>query len=246
MDNSEINKFIVLEIKSYTFTEDIEQIYNCFLSSSILGKIETKGYPYSLTELKDKEENAKTCYSLEWNQPRHFQIVVQYTHQTKGRYHKTLTKKVMMINHKKLNCTFQIKLSYVNTCNHSTFLTIEEEAEIKDELYDVYNNSVAFQSLKVVFQSVQKFLTFWNHSILQMDSIVINRPMFQIWRFISNSSNDSQGILLVKLSPVTTYVCLENEIPLLSTDSQRKSISEMQQYLLKEFRDKLEKNNLPL
>ena len=55
------------------------------------------------------------------------------------------------------------------------------------------------------------------------------------------SSNDSQGILLVKLSPVTTYVCLENEIPLLSTDSQRKSISEMQQYLLKEFRDKLEK-----
>ena len=79
-----------------------------------------------------------------------------------------------------------------------------------------------------------------------MDSIVINRPMFQIWRFISNSSNDSQGILLVKLLPVTTYVCLENEIPLLSTDSQRKSISEMQQYLLKEFRDKLEKNNLPL
>ena len=184
----------------------------------------------------------------------------------------------MMINHKKLNCTFQIKFSfYVNTCNHSTFLTIEEDAEIKDELYDVYNNSVAFQSLKVVCQSVQKFLTFWNHSILQMDSIVINRPMFQIWRFISNSnifnklmlqkdyvdkytiesdvknskivvkmrkeksSNDSQGILLVKLSPVTTYVCLENEIPLLSTDSQRKSISEMLQYLLKEFRDKLEK-----
>ena len=55
------------------------------------------------------------------------------------------------------------------------------------------------------------------------------------------SLNDSQGILLVKLSPVTTYVCLENEIPLLSTKEQKNSLSEMQQYLLKEFRDQLEK-----
>lgn len=58
---------------------------------------------------------------------------------------------------------------------------------------------------------------------------------------IKGKSNDSQGILLVKLSPVTIYVCLENEIPLLTTDSDKKSISETQQFLLKEFRDKLEK-----
>ena len=44
------------------------------------------------------------------------------------------------------------------------------------------------------------------------------------------SLNDSQGILLVKLSPVTTYVCLENEIPLLSTKEQKNSLSEMQKY----------------
>ena len=64
MDNSEINKFIVLKIKSYTFTEDIEQIYNCFLSSSILGKIETKGYPYSLTGSKIKKMMQKLVILL--------------------------------------------------------------------------------------------------------------------------------------------------------------------------------------
>ena len=109
----------------------------------------------------------------------------------------------------------------------------------------MYDNSVALKSLKVVCNKVKDFLRYWNSSILEMNSIVINRPLFKVWKILCNKeiihdiflhkkSNDYSveseikkdkiiiriehkinkginGILLMKISPITTFVCFESK-----------------------------------
>lgn len=106
-----------------------------------------------------------------------------------------------------------------------------------------------------------------------MDSIVINRPMFKVWKclcnkdiiqdfFLSKKCNEYSveseikkdkiiiriqhninkginGILLMKISPITTYVCFENKVSL--NEKKRYIINKRNQLLLKMCREKIEK-----
>ena len=70
------SKYHVSTKFKYTFTENIDQLYECFFSSDVLSKSDPLEYPYELIV-----ENSKT-YSLEWKHPTQFHITLQYSART--------------------------------------------------------------------------------------------------------------------------------------------------------------------
>ena len=123
------SKYHVSTKFKYTFTENIDQLYECFFSSDVLSKIDPLEYPYELIV-----ENSKT-YSLEWKHPTQFHITLQYSDRIDEHNYKSITKKLTAINHKKVDSFISLKFSFfVNTTNHLTYLIIDIECEKTDEL----------------------------------------------------------------------------------------------------------------
>ena len=107
------SKYHVSTKFKYTFTENIDQLYEWFFSSDVLSKIDPLEYPYELIV-----ENSKT-YSLEWKHPTQFHITLQYSDRIDEHNYKSITKKYSF---------------FVNTTNHLTYLIIDIECEKTDEL----------------------------------------------------------------------------------------------------------------
>ena len=84
--------------------------------------------------------------------------------------------------------------------------------------YKVYDNSVALKSLKVVCNKVKDFLRYWNSSILFLhkksndysveSEIKKDKIIIRIEHKIIKGIN---GILPMKISPITTFVCFESK-----------------------------------
>lgn len=108
------SKYHVSTKFKYTFTENIDQLYECFFELIV--------------------ENSKT-YSLEWKHPTQFHITLRYSDRIDEHNYKSITKKLTAINHKKVDSFISLKYSFfVNTTNHLTYLIIDIECEKTDEL----------------------------------------------------------------------------------------------------------------
>ena len=190
--------------------------------------------------------------------------------------YKSITKNIKEINNKTINTVLRIKYSfYNNTSENSTYFVALVEYEKKDREYEYYNKTIAITTLTEYCLNIHDFLDFWNNSLLQVESIVINRPMIQIWKYLTdenlinviinkeknvnyqvesvikknkiiikikgnNDNKELNGILLMKISPITTYVCIENTIPLFNDGKYLASVSSKNQKLLKKFRTSIE------
>lgn len=117
-----------------------------------------------------------------------FQYEVTYGESKENCNCKTITKYITELNGKTVPSKLAIKYHfYSNSSNNSTFFTLEIEYDkLCVNLFYEYQNSVAKKTIDNICFNVKDFFKYLSNNNIQVESIVINRPIEQVWELISN------------------------------------------------------------
>lgn len=171
-----------VKLFSFNFKEDIDKVYQLFLSHKLIERVGFSNSSFSI-------EESPNSYIIRWIKPIKFEyeISLNYIKEEKNDY-KELKKKVIKINEKKLATEFNLHYSfYRNTSDNSTVILFELIYELFTP--NIYKEITKFfeENIKTIF--IDQFQNYLETSInvsFHNESILIFRPISQIFNFISD------------------------------------------------------------
>ena len=181
------NDLIHKKIFSYKFNESIDKIYASFFNPRILEKANIIGVLYDIEISSDRFSDAhdvnsflvhflESDYSMERLIESKIEIPLM----------KSLTYRIIAINGEIIDFLFRIKVNlFMDSSNFSTTFTIEIESESLNNPYIIeYFERVPLNVSYEFCNKLQTYLSKWNVNTMIMQSIVINRPLKQVFDFI--------------------------------------------------------------
>lgn len=181
---------------SFIFNDDIEKVYKAFFTPKILDKAGIIGTllevsHYDITT--NTADNAKVK-GIKYNfcKPILCNLDAVSTSQSINEPHfKSLSQKITAINGQKINSNFFIIYNYyVNTDTNETIVTFEIESDKKnDPFMKLYCDLIPKETKLEYCSKIKAYLNHWNRRVLTMESIVIERPLKQIYEYIKELEN---------------------------------------------------------
>ena len=181
------NDLIHKKIFSYKFNESIDKIYASFFNPRILEKANIRGVLYDIEISSDSCSNAHDVNSFlvhflqsDYSMERLIESKIETP------LMKSLTYRIIAINGEIIDFLFRIKVNlFMDSSNFSTTFTIEIESESLNNPYIIeYFEKVPLNVSYEFCNKLQTYLTKWNVNTMIMQSIVINRPLKQVFDFI--------------------------------------------------------------
>lgn len=299
MPNSK-KKLFTNQTVAYTFKKDIEKVFGACFNIKILEKAGILGQIYTISYQPKPFNKNETI--LEFCRPILCSLKIENVKIINEPHHKTLIQRINSLNGKKSTANFYLKYNYfVNTNNNSTIVTLETQTDKeKDPLFLDYLKSVPKETKILFCERIENFLEQLDKPVISIESIVIDRPLDIIWKYISdfksfyesintnrnmetdesdqkkvylvknnnnllvkyttekqvigntrailhfkkelNSSKAIKGnISVIKLSPISCFIAIENEIPFYINGEFLICLSEYHQSVLKKMKENLEK-----
>lgn len=179
-------KKLIKKSFTYVFDESIEQIYKCFLHLKLLMKIRPSDHPYTIIEIKNESNNVK--YFVRWEKPFPFELTMELIKTEEEHTYKILTKQIIAINKRKIEDPLIMKYKfYANTSNNSTMMIHSIRCSEKSKIYfDEFMNSFASKIIFNVCKKLHSLLKHKNALYQEIETILINRPLYQTFRYMSN------------------------------------------------------------
>ena len=179
-------KQLIKKSFTYVFDESIDQIYKCFLHLKLLMKIRPPEHPYSIIEIKN--ESVNLMYYVRWEEPSPFELTMQFMKTEEEDTYKILTKQIIAINRKKIDDPLIMKYKfYANTSNNSTIMIHSIRCSEKSKIFfDEFMNSFASKIIFNVCKKLHSLLKHKNALYQEVETILINRPLYQTFRYMSN------------------------------------------------------------
>ena len=181
------NDLIHKKIFSYKFNESIDKIYASFFNPRILEKAKILGVLYDIEISSDNCSDAHDVNSFlvhflqsDYSMERLIENKIETP------LMKSLTYRIIAINGEIIDFLFRIKVNlFMDSSNFSTTFTLEIESESLNNPYIIeYFEKVPLNVSYEFCNKLQAYLTKWNVNTLIMQSIVINRPLKQVFDFI--------------------------------------------------------------
>lgn len=186
--DQEQNSLYKKQIYTYKFQETIDKIYPSFFNLTILEKAGLLGVLYNI-EITSKNTSDDFVHTflvtfLDTNCTMERTVV----HRFESPLMKSFTQRITSINNQPLRRLLQIKFSlFMDSSNYYTSFIISLEADSEDNPYiPLYFKSVPHCGLRQMCDKLNKYLIKWNSNIVTMESIVIHRPIHQVYEYITD------------------------------------------------------------
>lgn len=186
------NELFHKKIFSYKFNESIDKIYSSFFNPRILEKANILGVLYDIEISSDNcsdthEVNSFLVHFLQSD----YVMERLIENKIETPLMKSLTYRIISINNEIIDFLFRIKANlFMDSSNFSTIFTLEMETESLENQFIVeYFEKVPLNVSYEFCNKLQAYLTKWNVNKIIMQSIVINRPLKQVFDFIMDFKN---------------------------------------------------------
>ena len=168
---------------SFSFNECIERIFKLFLYPETANEY---GYQYETFKLSTIQNYPNKIYHVTLNAYKDDIIEIQNVHMIQDSNYSTLTNLVTKVNNEILKHPIWMEIKFFfNSCTNNTYLIIENKIEdsniiITEVLQELISNSIFLKEC----QKIKEFLLQLNKNILHTESVLILRPLTQIWKCI--------------------------------------------------------------
>ena len=184
--DQEHNSLYHKQLYTFKFQETIDKIYSSFFNLSILEKAGLLGVLYNI-EITSKHNDPVHTFLvtfLDTNSVMERKVL----NRVESPLMKSFTQRITSINNQPLLGLLQIKFSlFMDSSNYYTTCIIEIEADSEDSPYiQLYYDSVPHKVIRQMCNKLNNYLIKWNDNIVTMESIVIHRPIFQVYEYITD------------------------------------------------------------
>lgn len=281
---------------SFSFMEDIEKVFFGIFSQTVLEKI---GMNKKLFESKVVQSKAKET-RIHFARKNELVLDLKSLGTISNVSSKVITEKVTSINEQQVTSNFIITHHiYINSSDNTTVVIFEITSNLEDDPFvKMYLENISKDYLFDLYSNISCYLNHWKKNVVTIESIVINRPMKQVFEYISDCKkilkfltmeqnntikmqNGNQYIIenevkktnisikvkkviiesdkciiisektknnlksdisfsIIKLSPITSFVVLENNIKFRVKGDYLSLLSEYNQQNLKEMKEVVE------
>lgn len=186
--NQEQNYLYQKQIYTYKFQDNIDKIYPSFFNLSILEKAGLLGVLYNIeiTSKNTSDDFVQTFLVtfLDTNCTMERNVV----HRVESPLMKSYTQRITSINNQPLRRLLQVKFSlFMDSSNYYTTFIISLEADSEDNPYiQQYFEGVSHDVIRQMCEKLNKYFLKWNSNIVTMESIVIHRPLRQVYNYITD------------------------------------------------------------
>lgn len=168
---------------SFSFNECIERIFKFFLTPETINEY---GYHYETFKVSTIQNYPHKIYHVTFNSYKDDIIEIQNAHMIQDSNYSTLTNLVTKVNNEILKHPIQIEMKFFfNSCTNNTYLIVENKIEnsniiITGVLEELISNTTFIKEC----QKIKEVLLQGNKNILHTESILVLRPLTQIWKCI--------------------------------------------------------------
>lgn len=173
-----------LELLSFLFKFHINQIYSCLLNPKFL--IEKGGILGFLLENEIQTMKINEKHFILYSPFLGFSLTIQFDEIFKELFSKSITQKIVAVNGINLESFLVVKINlYSDSSNNSTLLTIEIEADnLKAPFTENLIMIIKRNNKANVFSKLNLYFINSHKKDTSFESIVINRPIKQIYDYI--------------------------------------------------------------
>ena len=166
---------------SFSFNECIERIFKLFLTPETINEY---GFHYETFKVSTIQNYPHKIYHVTFNSYKDDIIEIQNAHMIQDSNYSTLTNLVTKINNETLKHPILIEMKFFfDSCTNNTYLIVENKIEdsniiIPGVLQELISNSTFIKEC----QKIKEALLQCNKNTLHTESILILRPLTQIWK----------------------------------------------------------------
>lgn len=176
----EILSFQLLSSFRYIFNQNLEQVFHYFLH---LETINTKEYNISSFNL-----NSIKTYFITIDTYVNDVIEIKNVQLSQDKYYSSLTNLITKINDESLEYPIWMEHKFFfDSCTNTTLLILENKIqENSTEISDVLKELINPNNLTKLCVVINDYLLKLNKNIVHTESILILRPIYQVWKCISD------------------------------------------------------------
>lgn len=176
----EILNFRILSSFRYIFNQNLEQVFHYFLH---LETINTKEYNISSFNL-----NSIKTYYITIDTYLNDVIEIKNVQLSQDKYHSSLTNLISKINDESLEHPIWMEHKFFfDSCTNTTLLILENKIqENSTEISDVLKEFISPDKLTKLCVVINDCLLLLNKNIVHIESILILRSIYQVWKCISD------------------------------------------------------------
>ena len=176
----EILSFQLLSSFRYIFNQNLEQVFHYFLH---LETINTKEYNISSFNL-----NSIKTYFITIDTYVNDVIEIKNVQLSQDKYYSSLTNLITKINDESLEYPIWMEHKFFfDSCTNTTLLILENKIqENSSEISDVLKELINPNNLTKLCVVINDYLLKLNKNIVHTESILILRPIYQVWKCISD------------------------------------------------------------
>lgn len=178
-----------LELLSFLFNLHINQVYPCLLNPKFLN--EKGGILGFLLENEFQIKKINEKQFILYNPQQDYSLTVQINEVFKDLLSKTIIHKIIAVNGINMETFLVFKINlYSDSSNNSTLLTIEIEGDnAKNPITEYLMMVIKRNNKENIFTKLNLYFNNSNRKGASFESIVINRPIRQIYDYIIDLPN---------------------------------------------------------
>ena len=184
---------------SYTFNYDYSLITDWLINCNKVKQLNQKKISFFTIPLNDKNYNEKNCF-IKFNLCNNLEVICKTIETNSDKISKVLKSKLISINGKyvKRSNNFYIIIGiFFNTSEKNSVVIVEKNFRLKDHYREeIYSTSLNF------CQTLTDYLNSLNSNLFIIESILINRSFFQIYKILMNLNvmNKNKYFIKVKIN----------------------------------------------
>jgi hypothetical protein len=176
-----------LVLFTYVFNEDIARVYECYTNAHLMIEVTLNGFidNFIIKEMYTMDQEGLT-YSYRWK--KQYTITMKTSNQIHNHSYRSFTHTA--INVKELeNCPqFEFKYHFHwNSCEQTTFFLFEASCEDAQILCEIEQQFTPEEKISIC-KRIDVFLRNSIKNLYQYESIIINKPLTDIWKYISENN----------------------------------------------------------
>lgn len=185
MINPEISNFRILSSFRYIFNQSLEQVFHYFLH---LETIDTKEYKISFFNFNSIPNNQIKTYYITIDTYINDVVEIKTIQISQDKYYSSLTNLVTKINGEPLEHPIWIEHKFFfDSCTNTTLLILDNKIqENSTEISDVLKELINPEKLTKLCVIINDHLLKLNKNIVHTESVLILRPIYQVWKCISD------------------------------------------------------------
>lgn len=186
----EENQIFIHRLDLLTFQDNIDNVYECLFNQEIFkkSKILENCFEIEISSYQSLYIPYSKFIIVSRKYPE-YKLKLEVKESTNKKDYKLISHKVIEYGNTKFNALFIIKFElFTNSCENTTVMSLEIEYDHPEQDYiNKFIDSISPQGKTHYSEELSAYLNKKKKKFSQVDSIVINRPIKQVWDTVINT-----------------------------------------------------------